>query len=355
MNATSPKTTVAARDKRERVNMTELLSPGTDSPCPRVEKGSLTDRFAAAWPDVEAPLRRYLRSLGISGDNCDDLVQETAARVLRGRMVFADTADLRRYCFRIARNLRVDESRRQARYSTDSDLSAMASTAHADELVRVEDRHLLRTVAEYFRHLTPVQQEALLASSEGLTSAERNRLAVARFRARTRLAKMVGPLAGVISAVAVRIRQFTRSAARPVALAPLALVGALAFSAAVISGGGAIRETVRSPSLDDSLLTSPIHGGPSSAARNLVTAAQVGTLKIGRAGRTGPGPSLVDVTAPAKTYLRVGLRPKHGHEPLVCTQGVLNPKPICVALPTIPIHLLDSSVVLKQMQSPPRE
>src|SRR5437868_5477801 len=66
----------------------------------------------AVWPEVSARLSEVLRRR-LDAATVEDIVQETALRVVRSRVSFASADDLLRWATRVGKNLAVDIRRRR--------------------------------------------------------------------------------------------------------------------------------------------------------------------------------------------------------------------------------------------------
>ena len=101
-------------------------------------------RLGRAWPEVEPRLRCFLGSLGATRHQVDDLVQETAARALERQIPFDTPADLRRWCFVVAKRLWIDEIRSSRRLAALDEACETPGAMSEGPLHRVEDRAVLR-------------------------------------------------------------------------------------------------------------------------------------------------------------------------------------------------------------------
>lgn len=272
---------------------------------------------------MSAPLSRYVRSLGASQQDADDLVQEVALRVVARDVAFTDAPDLRRYCFVVARNLWIDECRRRRRLVPLELVPDVALAAAEQELLRVDDRHLLRTVSSCLVTLSDRDQEALLTQDSNATSAERNRAAVARFRARSRLHRLVGPFVGVLGTCLDRVR----AAGKPTAgVATAILPVVLLASISTIPTPDAVQEQFRTPTplpAHRTVWEPPLTGGeasPEPRAPKPVAAV------------SATSPKILHVEAPSQAHLSVGTHEPEKGEPLFCTRGDLIAER-CLALP----------------------
>jgi RNA polymerase sigma factor (sigma-70 family) len=174
--------TLATTTAKRRRTM-NLPSIAAGSSCQRPSAASITGDFAEAWRFVDKPLRRYLTSLGMAVSDVDDLVQETATRAIEAGMHYDDPIELRRWAFVVARRQVVDLYRARRR-TTAMTAAVERDVAQEDQLLRVENRHLLRSVLTAVATLQPRDRSALGAVVPDQSPAERNRANVARHRAR---------------------------------------------------------------------------------------------------------------------------------------------------------------------------
>ena len=159
----------------------------------------LTQNFTDLWRDVYEPLRCYLASTGLARHDIDDITQETATRALERGVAATDVVTFRRWVFVVAKHLAFDLYRARRRWA-DIDEAAGVDVAQESALIRVEDRHLLRTVSRAVAALPRGERDSLVGSSSaGVSAADRNRTNVARHRARRRLRHLVGPLAVAVA------------------------------------------------------------------------------------------------------------------------------------------------------------
>jgi hypothetical protein len=246
-------------------------------------------------------------------------------RVLARDVPFVDAPDLRRFAFVVARNLWIDECRRLKRLNS---LEAVdpAAFAASTELARVEDRHLLSTVAVRIRELSARDQDAIVCRKvDDPTLA--NRAAVARFRARGRLRKLVGPIVVVVGGCRARLRRGAQPAvSASVALLPAAALLAVYSLAPVLPGATTFEEPTRP-------LAVPTLQPPEPVRKP--TAARVVHTPVPRVAATAALEQVMRLEAPARTFVELGTRDPGADEPLLCTEGDVIPAR-CVALPKLP-------------------
>lgn len=318
------------RDKR--VTHVDLQHGQTDgSPGPRRTSAVLTDDFAAVWTAVEPALRRYVASLGATRTDIDDVVQEVAARALQADVSYCDAADLRRWCFVVARRLRIDQLRLRARLFSLDALTATSDITSMREFSRVEDRHLLGTITNALAQLSDRDRAAL---SPATVTDDRNQAAVARFRARRRLRQLVGPLIGVVPWLAIRLRSRRSGATTAAAFAIPSLALVMATGIGVV--------------IHDSSPTGPRQ----ISIAQFSSGSDVALAHAARGARIAHGPvsshavgeatnhAVVAARLPAGAWVKGGFKPNDGHQPLVCLDGTVGGH-VCVDIqhidtPTVP-------------------
>lgn len=305
--------------------------PGPDERSSRPRPGipSITARFGDTWPEVERPLRAYLASLGAARHQIDDLVQETAARALERGVPYSDGADLRRWCFVVARRAWIDEVKRNRRAEPlDNNAAGRADAAGEDALLRVEDRHVVRQVERLLAQLRQADRDILVDRTVSADAAERNRRNVARHRARARLKVLIGPLAG---GGILGCPGWLRRLGRPVAVAGLPAVAVIALvgtpyvgqadddpppshPAAAGESGRAVRAAAPGSSARAAMPMPMPTQSPPSVPQPAAPDGDASTL--GRHPRA-------EVTAPAGTHASLRRDDKSPGEPLICLSGDL--------------------------------
>ncbi|HHY51017.1 MAG TPA: sigma-70 family RNA polymerase sigma factor [Alphaproteobacteria bacterium] len=105
-------------------------------------------------------LRRYARALTRDADRADDLVQDCIERAIRKRRLWAPTAPLRAWLFKILLNLYRNEVRQRRRRGEQVPLDAM--TAEPGMPAPQPGRIALAEMARALERLPDEQREALL-------------------------------------------------------------------------------------------------------------------------------------------------------------------------------------------------
>lgn len=146
--------------------------------------------FESVWPGLESKLARYLRSRGLPQGRSDDIVQETALRLLGMWERLLPGAPLWPLARTIALNIVRDRARRWEPEPTGT-LPERAASGDVEEagLARIE----LRRVSDALEQLTPAQRNALLAEVGSARSSAPNASAdkMLRLRARQKLTRLL--------------------------------------------------------------------------------------------------------------------------------------------------------------------
>jgi DNA-directed RNA polymerase specialized sigma24 family protein len=168
-------------------------------PLPRESEGIAADnqfdavRFASAWPVVEARILRMLATHHCLPADRADIAQETAERLLRRRIPFADAADLGRYALATAHHAWVDHVRKQ---QPTVDISAAVETLMiSDTNTTVANRLAL---SKMLADLSEEEMRLLDGDADGpQTRQDAVRANVQRHRLRNRLKQVVVGLLAV--------------------------------------------------------------------------------------------------------------------------------------------------------------
>ncbi len=306
-----------------------LETGGLGITSPRSECLGVTPELGEIWPEVEVPLRRYLAGQGASRHDIDDLVQQAAERVLQRQVSFVDAADLRRFCFVVARNLWIDQLRHRASRHGELDSSVPHADRGADDaFVQIEDRLVLTSIVAEIARLPAEDRRALLERSHHRE--ERNRLAVRRYRIRKRLLLRVGPIGGCAGVLAGARRRILGPGLATASAAPMALLLTLVAPIGATTLPTAIDN---SPSYARAIETRALvaSGGPTSA--HMATASP--RADKGRVSATEPEAKAGTSTAlrgPGNSHVRVETQPNDGKQDLVCLKGDVV-KHFCVSQP----------------------
>lgn len=329
-------TAIAARGIKvsSRDDTGELQSVGEEgaSPTPRPSGLGITDELGGAWGALAPALRAYLLSLGVPPHQVDDFTQDVVVKVMEKRPSYVTAADLRPWCFTVARNLWFSACRRPQLVSLET-LGDQGSAAAQDDLKRVEDRLLLACLTAHIAELSVTESAALLDALRGkpLDPSKRNSQNVARHRARQKLKWAVGPLAALLG---IGHGRRWRAGWKPGAVAaPSMVVSAALFVMPFFpfdshdGDFGATHPTYETfASLRQTTVARPSTGPAIRAVRE----SGEGRLRAGQAATTRP---VVEVRAPFQTHARVAVDQEQGEEPLVCVDPGLDDREICIDHP----------------------
>jgi DNA-directed RNA polymerase specialized sigma24 family protein len=194
--------------------------------------------FEQAWPEVARRLRRMLERRFVPRAAVDDLIQETAARVVANDVQFEGVEDLLRWCNTVVWRLALNEARR-SRHFADESYDRPASLSVADDAI---SRYTLAEVQRRLADLSSTELQALRVRPEGaaFTRAEATKWYVRRHRARARLVAMLDGLVGAIGWLVLRGRRSGPRAALAVPIAAAVLILLLLPS----RQGGSARDAV---------------------------------------------------------------------------------------------------------------
>src|SRR5687768_12178113 len=133
------------------------------------------DAAARAWENNRENLLRFVRRLVVRPEIAEDIVQETGQRAITAVNVPSDPTGLRKWLFRVAANLAIDELRRQGTWSVDTLLSSRADGERDEsfvaaslemrataEVAAIARQHLAFCFSCTLRSLAPHRAAALL-------------------------------------------------------------------------------------------------------------------------------------------------------------------------------------------------
>ena len=318
---------MAANHLDLRADSEETVRPG-----PRLNAAVITDSPAVpatgspslewVWPDVDRMLTRMLRRQGASRHECEDIVQETAARVVATGIPYVDADDLFRWASTVARRVLIDMRRKD----TKLDDAPPPERSYGDVHSAIESRLTLDAIHDALPKLSSQDRDAILSGldtdqgSGSLSRKEAVRLNVQRHRARERLRLLLGGLAGVLG-WCWRRRPHTKTTVTAFAAVPVLCV-TLAF-------------TLPSVGRDN-----PGRLEPSSTTRDTASAPEPATVRAGRewvpsekvqqqpveiphprvTARSGPGAvtPVAELKPPAGDPVWVAQRERRANDPLVC-------------------------------------
>jgi RNA polymerase sigma-70 factor, ECF subfamily len=89
---------------------------------PAAQKGEpkLEDRLVELFDELRIPVSRYLRGIGLSTEDSEDILQETFLRLFRRLREKGREDNLRGWVYRVAHNLAIDQHRQQRRFTAKS-------------------------------------------------------------------------------------------------------------------------------------------------------------------------------------------------------------------------------------------
>lgn len=287
----------------------------------------LTDDLATVWPEVADRMRSMLRRRGVRHHDIDEIVQETAARVISTRVSYDDADDLFRWAAVVGGRLAIDLRRKGARISGD-ELPDRADTV--DVAMAAEHRVVLGAVRNRVQELSARDQEALLSTFSDTAESTRResvRVAVARHRARTRLRVLLDGLAG--SAIFVWIRRL-RLWSGPAETIAYAAVPAAACLLVTVSAWTGVAQSRADDNASATMLAAQIVPASSSATGSTSAAPDRNPGGSG-AGVSGAAPSkpvsglssplpnhVFTIDEPAGGQTTAGTRKKEASDHLWC-------------------------------------
>jgi RNA polymerase sigma-70 factor, ECF subfamily len=143
------------------------LLPLTES-----ENSGWQKRTLELYEQFNPSLYRYLRSLGVSSDEAEDLIQETFLRLAGHLRESNNDSNLRSWLFQVAHNLSMDVHRARRQDQSISDLDDETKDEMADPNSDPELRYLkkeqFRRLKALMATLTPQQRNSILLRAEGL-------------------------------------------------------------------------------------------------------------------------------------------------------------------------------------------
>jgi DNA-directed RNA polymerase specialized sigma24 family protein len=256
------------------------------------------------WPDVGERLFRLLRSRGVDRPTTEDIVQETAARVLERAVPFDSSDDLFRWAAVVGWRLAVDNHRQQNRLI---EKNPPESPSPADVQREVENRLRLADLGAELAKLSATDQETLRSALDPASFENRKEAikhSVRLHRARNRLRKRLeewGPLS--LGGWLRRTLTLRRSANKAVALgSAVSIVGA-----ALVVGPSLLSPTPRRAQ-GDSVATAEV--GPEHLVELSGEAAGPAPMAAPRLGGNNPRPAgsaaVQPLLPPARARLMLG-------------------------------------------------
>lgn len=290
----------------------------------------LTPRLEDIWSDVDSRLAAMLRRRGVAPHDVEEVVQETATRVITSGVTYSSGDDLFRWAAVVGWRLALDRKRAERRLTGEP----VPERRAADDVGRiVENRVVLAEVGRQMGLLSEKDRQALLSSvgdNGGLTRQESVRQSVARHRARNRLRALLQGLVAVLPWVWAH-RRVARPGRWQLAAVSLPLIGAALMSplvhtqesnnppaAVVTTSLPTVSETRR---LEAPAVAAPVHPARPAATTRARTVPRGGNN--GPASVLSPAPTLpgVDAIVPTPRGDTGGrLRPGQDGEPMLCVK-----------------------------------
>ncbi|MBT9333107.1 RNA polymerase sigma factor [Paracidobacterium acidisoli] len=136
-------------------------------------KDSVTQRQILELYDAyNLSLYSYLRSLGVSADKAEDVIQETFLRLVHHLRDDREQENLRAWLYQVAHNLAMDIHRASNRSFSNTDWGEAIADEPVDPHSNPEWQYLqkeeLKRVKAAIQQLTPQQRGSLLLRAEGL-------------------------------------------------------------------------------------------------------------------------------------------------------------------------------------------
>ncbi|WP_420546762.1 sigma-70 family RNA polymerase sigma factor [Curvivirga sp.] len=149
--------------------------------------------FAILFDHFAPRIKAYMFKLGSSESMAEELTQKTMLKIWQKAALYDDTkAAASTWIFRIARNLRIDDLRKENRFEYDEhDFALTADTSDNAEITLDKAQHA-QLIQKALSHLKPDQKEVIdLSFYQGLSHAkiaERLDLPLGTVKSRIRLA-----------------------------------------------------------------------------------------------------------------------------------------------------------------------
>jgi RNA polymerase sigma-70 factor (ECF subfamily) len=127
--------------------------------------------------ELNIPLFWYLRSIGLRPEESEEIVQEAFLRLIRHLGEKGDRGQVRRWVFRVAHNLAIDQHRRQRRFALKSpqewvELGNLLQDLGANPEEQLLEEEQIATFGRALGTLTGRQAQCLDLRMEGLSYRE---------------------------------------------------------------------------------------------------------------------------------------------------------------------------------------
>lgn len=301
--------------------------------------------LSEVWPEVAARLAGMLRRRGVDGATVEDIVQETAIRVVRSSVRFTDGDDLFRWVAVVGWRLALDARRKTER----TELGAVPDRAgpiDVDHLV--EQRSQLDATVRGLDRLSCSDRQAILSGLKPSTTSSRQeavRLAVRRHRARARLMALLEGAGAVLAWLGFRRRAVgltRKTVVAATALPAVCLVALLVPYHAPETGGPSTAPPAPPGGAPEPVLAgtgtpSPSGAPPAQPAAGTLRAPPPGPVTSPSGGGSSQLPAAhVDVPGPDGRPGRIGARPKQAGDRVLCLDPVVTAYS-CRDLPLPPV------------------
>lgn len=137
------------------------------------EVDALKDEITAQYDRLRVPVFRYLSSLGLEAQECEDIVQESFLRAFKDLLNRPErNHNVRAWIYRVAHNLAMNHVKRNRKVSLGVDLAPLDSlpqnaTAPSSEEIVLKKEQIERTRAA-IANLTPQELQCLQLRAQGL-------------------------------------------------------------------------------------------------------------------------------------------------------------------------------------------
>lgn len=148
-----------------------MLAGSVEQPgAPHISVRETVEKY---FEELRGPVYRFLCYCGVSASESEEITQEAFIRLYQELSRGTRIRQVRPWIFRVARNLRIDRSRRQSdTIIFDSELSDRAAGNFVDQSLNPEQQLLSRErqheLQQRIARLTDLQRQALYLRAEGL-------------------------------------------------------------------------------------------------------------------------------------------------------------------------------------------